>query len=116
VPEPKAPKQAGSDIARAALALSNLQMVRRDFAFEVESPIPAADIVRAARGADKKLITSVRVFDVFEGGQLTEGMKSVGLEVSLQPTQATLTDAKIEAVCEKVTAAVVKATGGRLRG
>ena len=116
VPEPKAPKQAGSDIARPALALSNLQMVRRDFAFEVESPIPAADIVRAARGADKKLITSVRVFDVFEGGQLTEGMKSVGLEVSLQPTQATLTDAEIEAVCEKVTAAVVKATGGRLRG
>ncbi|MEC8098739.1 MAG: hypothetical protein VX091_00835, partial [Pseudomonadota bacterium] len=46
--EPKAPKQAGSDIGRSALALSNLQMVRRDFAFEVESPIPAADIVRAA--------------------------------------------------------------------
>jgi phenylalanyl-tRNA synthetase beta chain len=116
VPAPKAAKQAGTDIARPALALSNLQVVRRDFAFEVESAIPAADIVRAARGADKKLITSVRVFDVFEGGQLAEGMKSVGLEVSLQPTQTTLTDAEIEAVCEKVTAAVVKATGGRLRG
>ena len=116
VPTPKAPKQAGTDIARPALALSNLQMVRRDFAFEVESAVPAADIVRAARGAEKKLITQVRVFDVFEGGQLGDGMKSVGLEVSLQPTQATLTDAEIEAVCEKVTAAVVKATGGRLRG
>ena len=116
VPAPKAPKQAGTDIARPALEMTNLQMARRDFAFEVESTIAAADIVRAARGADKKLITSVRVFDVFEGGQLAEGMKSVGLEVSLQPTQATLTDAEIEAVCKKVTAAVVKATGGSLRG
>ena len=116
VPEPKAPKQAGTDIARPALALSNLQMVRRDFAFEVAADVPAAEIVRAARGAEKKLISQVRVFDVFAGGQLAEGMKSVGLEVCLQPTEATLTDAEIEVVAEKVTSAVIKATGGRLRG
>ena len=116
MPEPKAPKQAGTDIARPALALSNLQMVRRDFAFEVAADVPAAEIVRAARGAEKKLISQVRVFDVFAGGQLAEGMKSVGLEVCLQPTEAILTDAEIEVVAEKVTSAVIKATGGRLRG
>jgi phenylalanyl-tRNA synthetase beta chain len=112
VPAPKAK----ADIARPALALSNLQSLTRDFAFEVAADTRAADMVRAAKGADKKLITAVRVFDVFAGGSLPEGMKSVALEVTLQPQDKTLTDAEIEAVAEKVTAAVEKASGGKLRG
>ena len=110
-----APKE-NADIARSALALSNLQSLTRDFAFEVSKDTSAGNMVRAAKGADKKLIEAVRVFDVFEGGNLPEGMKSVALEVTLQPRQQTLTDAEIEAVAEKVTAAVEKATGGKLRG
>ena len=112
VPAPKA----SSDTARSALTLSNLQSLTRDFAFEVASAARAADMVRAAKGADKKLIEAVRVFDVFEGGNLPDGMKSVALEVTLQPREQTLTDAEIEAVADKVTAAVAKATGGKLRG
>lgn len=112
VPAPKA----SASTARAALALSNLQAVRRDFAFEVARDKRAADMVRAAKGADKKLISQVRVFDVFEGGSVPDGMKSVALEVTLQPQQQTLTDAEIEAVAEKITAAVEKASGGKLRG
>ncbi len=112
VPAPKA----NSDIARAALALSNLQSLTRDFAFEVAADTRAADMVRAAKGADKKLISQVRVFDLFEGGNLADGMKSVALEVTLQPQDKTLTDAEIDAVAEKVTAAVEKTSGGKLRG
>ncbi|MDA9230750.1 hypothetical protein N9P30_02875, partial [Alphaproteobacteria bacterium] len=70
----------------------------------------------AARGADKKLISEVRVFDVFQGGGLAEDAKSIALEVTLQPVEATLTDADIEAVVAKITAAVEKAGGGKLRG
>ena len=110
-----APKQSAG-VARAALALSNLQTVRRDFAFEVSADTRAADMVRAAKGADKKLIQDVRVFDVFEGGNLPTGMKSVALEVVLQPIDTTLTEAEIDAVAEKVTANVEKTTGGKLRG
>ena len=112
VPAPKP----SSDIARSALALSNLQSLTRDFAFEVLAETQAATMVRAAKGADKKLIAQVRVFDVFDGGSLPEGMKSVALEVTLQPSDKTLTDAEIDAVSEKITAAVEKATGGKLRG
>ena len=112
VPAPKP----SSDIARSALALSNLQSLTRDFAFEVLAETQAATMVRAAKGADKKLISQVRVFDVFDGGSLPEGMKSVALEVTLQPSDKTLTDAEIDAVSEKITAAVEKATGGKLRG
>ena len=110
-----APKDT-AELARSALALSNLQSLTRDFAFEVSQATRAADMVRAAKGADKKLITHVRVFDVFEGGNLPDGMKSVALEVTLQPQDKTLTDAEIDAVADKVTAAVEKASGGKLRG
>lgn len=112
VPAPKP----SSDIARSALALSNLQSLTRDFAFEVLAETRAADMVRATKGAEKKLIAQVRVFDVFDGGSLPQGMKSVALEVTLQPSDKTLTDAEIDAVSEKITAAVEKATGGKLRG
>ena len=110
-----APKETAG-VARSALSLSNLQAVRRDFAFEVAKETRAADMVRAAKGADKKLIQAVRVFDVFEGGSLPDGMKSVALEVVLQPMEATLTEAEIDAVAAKVTANVEKTTGGKLRG
>jgi phenylalanyl-tRNA synthetase beta chain len=110
-----APKGSGSP-ARSALGLSNLQSLRRDFAFEVEAQVEAAQLVRAAKGADKKLISEVRVFDAFEGGNLAEGVKSIALEVTLQPKDQTLTDVDIEAVSEKITGAVEKATGGKLRG
>ena len=112
VPAPKP----SSDIARSALALSNLQSLTRDFAFEVLAETRAADMVRATKGAEKKLIAQVRVFDVFDGGSLPQGMKSVALEVTLQPSDKTLTDSEIDAVSEKITAAVEKATGGKLRG
>jgi len=102
---------------RAALAHTDLLPVRRDFAFVVQKAVAAGDLLKAAAGADKKLISDVSVFDTFEGGRLAEeGRKSLALEVTLQPAAATLTDKEIEAVSEKVIAAVAKATGGEIRG
>lgn len=98
------------------LEMNDLQAVRRDFAFVLDKDVAAGDVVRAAVGADKALIQDVSVFDVFEGGALEkEGKKSIGIEVVLQPTSETLTDKDIEAVSQKITAAVKKATGGEIR-
>jgi phenylalanyl-tRNA synthetase beta chain len=94
----------------------DLMPVRRDFAFVVTSDIAADKLLRAARSADKKLITDARVFDIYEGTGIEPGSKSVAIEVTLQPRSQTLTDKEIDAVSEKVVAAVVKATGGELRG
>ena len=102
--------------AKPALEASDLQAVRRDFAFLVDAGVDAGDVVRAASGADRALISEVNVFDVFTGQGVPEGKKSLAIEVSLQPRDKTLTDAEIDAVAEKVVAAVVKATGGELRG
>ena len=101
--------------ARPALDASDLMPVRRDFAFVVDANVRAGDIVRAARGADKTLITAVSVFDVFTGASLGEGRKSVAIEVTLQPRDKTLTDEEIDSVGKAIVAAVEKATGATLR-
>ncbi len=102
--------------ARPLLKASPFQPVERDFAFVVDATVPAATLIKAARDADKQLITEVSVFDLFEGPSLGEGRKSLAIAVTLQPTEKTLTDAEIEAVGQKIVAAVGKATGGTLRG
>ena len=112
LPKPKAKKSA----ARPLLKLSAFQPVDRDFAFVVDKSVAAGDILRAALGADKNLITDATVFDVFEGASLGEGKKSVAINVTLQPVEKTLTDEEIEAVAKKVIDKVTGATGGELRG
>ena len=102
--------------ARSPLDASDLLPVKRDFAFVVDDAIEAGAIVRAASGADKSLVADVSVFDVFTGGSLPKGRKSVGIELTLQPHEKTLTDAEIDAVSDKVVAAVTKATGAEIRG
>ncbi|WP_224824860.1 phenylalanine--tRNA ligase subunit beta [Cognatishimia sp. MH4019] len=102
--------------SRGALAMTDLQAVERDFAFVVDGDVEALTLVNAAAGADKALIEEVRVFDEFIGGSLGEGKKSLAITVRLQPTDATLKDADIEAVSAKIVEKVTKATGGTLRG
>ena len=108
VPEPKRRRRAPPD-------LPAFQPVRRDFAFVVPATVPAEAVLRAARGAERTLIAAVSLFDLYEGDGVPAGQRSLGVEVVIQPREATLTDAAIEAVCAKVTAAVAKATGGVLR-
>ena len=88
----------------------------RDFAFVVDDGVSAQDLVRAAFGADKQLIADVSLFDVYRGERMSAGKKSLAIEVTLQPREKTLTDADIEAASAKIVSAVMKATGGVLRG
>jgi phenylalanyl-tRNA synthetase beta chain len=108
VAEPKRRRKAAPDLAP-------FQPVRRDFAYLVDATVPADAVLRAARGADRALITGVSLFDLYEGDRLPDGKKSFAIEVVFQPRERTLTDAEIEAACQKVTAAVAKATGAMLR-
>ncbi|MEL0437298.1 phenylalanine--tRNA ligase subunit beta [Phycobacter sp. K97] len=110
------PLPRNSGATRAALAISDLQAVERDFAFVVDESVEALTLVNAAAGADKALIEDVRVFDEFIGGSLGEGKKSLAITVRLQPSDKTLKEKDIEAVSEKIIAKVTKATGGSLRG
>lgn len=101
--------------ARPALDASDLLVVKRDFAFVLDQAVEAGDVIKAALGADRQLVTGVDVFDVFEGGNLGEGKKSLAVSVSLQPRHKALTDAEILGVAQKIINAVTKATGGVIR-
>jgi len=110
VPEPRGGR------AKSPLRLAVFQPIERDFAFVVARDLPADALLRAARGADRKLVTDVRLFDVYEGAGLPEGKKSLAITVVLQPQERTLTDAEIETFSQRLIAQVEKATSGKLRG
>jgi phenylalanyl-tRNA synthetase beta chain len=101
---------------RPELVLSPFMPLTRDFAFVVEAKTAAVDLVRAVLGADKALIAGARVFDVYAGAGVPEGFKSLAVEVTIQPREATLTDAEIEALSARIVAAAGKAVGAKLRG
>jgi phenylalanyl-tRNA synthetase beta chain len=101
--------------ARPALQASDLMPLSRDFAFVMDERVSAADVVKAAKGADRQFVSAVDVFDVFSGGTLPQGKKSLAIAVTLQPKEATLTDKEIEAISARIVAQVEKATGGTLR-
>jgi phenylalanyl-tRNA synthetase beta chain len=102
--------------AKPPLEKLDLQPLTRDFAFVVDDGVPAADVVRAAFGADKQLIADVSLFDVYRGERMQPGKKSLAIEVTLQPRLKTLTDSEIDAAAGKIVSSVMKATGGTLRG
>jgi len=111
IPEPK--KKATK--TRQALELSPLMPLSRDFAFLVTAETPAGEVVRPILGADKALIADARVFDVYQGQGVPDGMKSVAVEVTVQPREKTLTDPEIEALSARIVAAAEKAVGAKLR-
>jgi phenylalanyl-tRNA synthetase beta chain len=111
IPEPKARPTR----AKPPLELAPFQPVERDFAFIVDRTVRAGDLVRAAQGADRKLISGIAVFDVYEGPGIDPDKKSIAIAVTLQPREKTMTDQEIEAVSAKIIAEVGKRVGGVLR-
>ena len=110
VPEPRAGR------AKPPVQLSVFQPIERDFAFVVDRELPAEILLRAARGADRKLVAEIRLFDVYDGAGLPQGKKSLAITVVLQPQERTLTNSEIEGFSKRLVAQVEKATGGLLRG
>jgi len=108
-------KRGGTGFMRTAYTPPALQAVTRDFAFLVPADLPAGDLVRAVKGADKAAITDVRLFDVFTGTGVPEGQKSLAIEATLQPGEKSFTDEELKAVADKVVAAAAR-LGASLRG
>jgi phenylalanyl-tRNA synthetase beta chain len=111
IPEPKVKPTR----AKPPLELSPFQPIERDFAFVVDQSIRAGDLIRAAQSADRKLISKIAVFDVYQGSGIEPGKKSIAIAVMLQPRDKTMTDQEIEAVAGKIVAEVKKRTGAVLR-
>ncbi|HSQ96512.1 MAG TPA: phenylalanine--tRNA ligase subunit beta [Croceibacterium sp.] len=108
-------KKGGGAFARPAYRPPALQAVKRDFAFLVDAALPAGDLLRAVRGADKANVAEARVFDNFRGQGVPVGKKSLAIEVTLQPGDKSYTDAELKEISERIVAAAAK-LGAELRG
>ncbi len=109
------PAKRKSGHMREVYAPPALQDVKRDFAFVVDDMLAAEDLLKAIRGSDKKAIAAARIFDVFTGDDVGAGKKSLAVEVTLRPGDASFTDDDLQAISDKIVAAATK-QGGALRG
>lgn len=109
------PARKGAGFARPHYAPPALQAVTRDFAFLVPADLPAGELVRVVKGADKSAITDARIFDQFAGSGVPDGKKSLAIEVTLQPGETSFKDADLKAISERIVAAAAK-LGAELRG
>ena len=87
---------------RPEYAISNYQMVTRDYAFIIDIDVAAMDLLNLIKNTDKKLIKSVNLFDVYSGDKIAQGKKSIALSVNIQDKDRTLTDADIAIINQKI--------------
>lgn len=89
--------------------------VRRDLALLVDKSVTMAQIEATVRESERKLLTGIELFDVYEGDKLPAGKKSYAIALTLQDFEKTLQDKQIDAVMNKIIANLEKKTGAQLR-
>lgn len=98
-----------------AVELSKYPEVKRDLALLVDKAVTFSQLREAASKAEKKLLKSVGLFDVYEGDKLPEGKKSYALSFVIEDTSKTLTDVEIDRIMTNIATALTKATGAQVR-
>ena len=106
---------------RPALKNSDFPNVARDFAFVVPDEVTTEALLGAVTslsGKDKTktIFSEIRLFDIYVGNGVAEGMKSMAFGVTMQPVDATLTEDDIQRISESIISRITKATNGQLRG
>jgi phenylalanyl-tRNA synthetase beta chain len=89
--------------------------VKRDLALLLDSSVRFADVEKLAHEAERKLLQSVTLFDVYEGKNLPEGKKSYAVSFYLQDPTRTLTDGQIETVMHNIQSRLAQHLGAQLR-
>ncbi|MDR2008690.1 MAG: phenylalanine--tRNA ligase subunit beta [Alphaproteobacteria bacterium] len=110
LPEPK-----NKGFAKAPLIINEIMPVIRDFAFIVDKETTAGEILRLVKSVDKKIITDVNVFDVYEGSNIEEGKKSIAITATLQSAGKTFVEEEIVDLSNKIIATLEKSLNARLR-
>jgi phenylalanyl-tRNA synthetase beta chain len=91
-------------------------VVKEDLAFVVKDEVQAGALQSALEGAGAQFLRSVSLFDVYQGGSVPAGHKSLAYSVVYQADDHTLTEAEIAAARKKLIKAAQKAVGAELRG
>ena len=95
--------------------LPKFPAVRRDLALLIDKNVQFAQIEKLVFDADRKLVKSVNLFDVYEGKHLEAGKKSYAISITLQDENQTLNDKVIDKVMQKIIKSLEERAGARLR-
>ena len=87
-----------------------------DLAFVVDDSVPAGGVERALRSAGGDLLVDLRLFDVYRGGQLASGRRSLAYRLRFHSLDHTLTDEEVAAVRRRCIDAVESTFPAELRG
>ena len=95
--------------------VSDYQKSERDFAFVVDKGMNAQDLIDAISSVDKNLISNIKVFDVYQGDNISENQKSIAISVTIQSFEKTLKDSDLENINKLIIETVEKKTGAKIR-
>jgi phenylalanyl-tRNA synthetase beta chain len=87
----------------------------RDVAFMIRRDLEAGEMLRLAADSHEELLEKVQIFDVYEGGNIVAGMKSLGLRFSYRSAERTLTDDEVNEVHGRIVQKITHVTGASTR-
>ncbi|HMK56756.1 MAG TPA: phenylalanine--tRNA ligase subunit beta [Dissulfurispiraceae bacterium] len=95
--------------------LPRYPFVERDTAIIVGAGLEAAEVIRLLKAYPSDTIEDVSIFDVYQGGNIAEGKKSIAFNVRYRSAERTLTDGEVEALHKSLVEYMLEKTDGRLR-
>ncbi len=95
--------------------VSEFQKSDRDFAFLIDKNFKSQELINIISNIDKELIKDINIFDIYEGENIPNDMKSVALSVTIQSMYKTLNDKDLEKINKLIIDTVEKKTGAKLR-
>ena len=100
---------------KSKFTTSDFQKSERDFAFVVNRDVKAQDLINAISSVDQKLISNIKVFDVYEGENIPDNQKSIAISVTIQSNEKTLNDNDLEKINNLIIETVTNKTGAKIR-
>jgi len=96
--------------------LPRFPAVQRDLAVVVSAEVTAGQVEAAIRAMNAPLLTRLTLFDVYTGGQVGAGRRSLAWSLTFQAPDRTLTDAEVNRVHEQIVAEVARRFRAEVRG
>jgi len=96
-------------------AVPSFPPVLEDLAIVVAESIPAEQVARIIHQAGGEVVTQVRLFDVYRGGQAGPGLKSLAYRLTYQATERTLTDQEVAQIRKRIVQQLENELGAKLR-
>jgi len=89
--------------------------ILEDIAIVVDEDLPAERVLSLIRQVGGKLLSGVRLFDIFRGEQIGAGKKSLAYSLTYQAPDRTLTDTEAAQVRQRIVRRLEQEFGAKLR-